>query len=211
MALCLAESLIARRELDPKDVLDRYVRWWREGENSVTGRCFDIGITTRQSLQHYLNTGLTTQPPDPEQAGNGSLMRLAPVAIFAAGDVEAAERMADVQSRTTSPATRAHEACRLFAILLTEAMLGADKAAVLAPRAWTGEPDIAAIAAGAWRDEVARRDLLVRLRGAHARGGALVCGAGGELRRGADPGGEPGDDSDTVGAVTGHWRVRCGG
>src|SRR6266545_7956250 len=44
MALCLAESLIECHGFDPVDQLERYVRWWRNGHFSSTGRCFDIGI-----------------------------------------------------------------------------------------------------------------------------------------------------------------------
>ena len=43
MALCLADSLLARRGFDPVDQLERYRRWYREGERSSVGRCFDIG------------------------------------------------------------------------------------------------------------------------------------------------------------------------
>ena len=39
MALCLATSLIERRSFDPVDQLQRYVRWYREGYLSSTGRC----------------------------------------------------------------------------------------------------------------------------------------------------------------------------
>jgi len=47
MALCLAESLIEKRGFDPKDQMDRYCRWWKQGYLSSTGTCFDIGITVR--------------------------------------------------------------------------------------------------------------------------------------------------------------------
>ena len=47
MALCLAESLVECRGFDPVDQLRRYCRWYREGHLSSTGRCFDIGNTTR--------------------------------------------------------------------------------------------------------------------------------------------------------------------
>ena len=57
MALCLAESLIEKRSFDPKDQMDRYCRWWKEGYLSCTGTCFDIGITVRKSLESYLCTG----------------------------------------------------------------------------------------------------------------------------------------------------------
>ena len=37
MALCLADSLIARSGLDQRDLMERFVRWWRQGENSHNG------------------------------------------------------------------------------------------------------------------------------------------------------------------------------
>src|SRR5215471_2797105 len=42
MALCLADSLIACNGLDERDLMQRFVGWWRHGQNSCTGRCFDI-------------------------------------------------------------------------------------------------------------------------------------------------------------------------
>jgi ADP-ribosyl-[dinitrogen reductase] hydrolase len=50
MALCLAESLLACGAFDAADQMRRYVRWYREGYMSATGRCFDIGNTTRAAL-----------------------------------------------------------------------------------------------------------------------------------------------------------------
>ena len=47
MALCLASSLTERGGFDARDQMERYARWWREGYWSSTGRCFDIGSTTR--------------------------------------------------------------------------------------------------------------------------------------------------------------------
>ena len=43
MALCLAESLLERRGLDVRDLMERFCRWRDHGYNSVTGACFDIG------------------------------------------------------------------------------------------------------------------------------------------------------------------------
>jgi len=42
MALCLAECLIEKKGFDPVDQLKRYVRWFREGYLSSTGKCFDM-------------------------------------------------------------------------------------------------------------------------------------------------------------------------
>ncbi|MDA0745626.1 MAG: ADP-ribosylglycohydrolase family protein, partial [bacterium] len=38
MALCLAESLIACEGFDPEDQMKRYLRWFREGHWSSTGK-----------------------------------------------------------------------------------------------------------------------------------------------------------------------------
>jgi ADP-ribosylglycohydrolase len=84
MALCLADSLLANDGLDETDLMKRFVRWWRTGENSVNGRCFDIGNTTREALEAFDRTGVwKVEREDPHSAGNGSLMRLAPAVLFA--------------------------------------------------------------------------------------------------------------------------------
>jgi ADP-ribosylglycohydrolase len=83
MALCLAESLIECQGFDPVDQLTRYCRWWREGHLSSTGVCFDIGTTTRAALVAFEETqDPYPGPDDPRTAGNGSLMRLAPIPLF---------------------------------------------------------------------------------------------------------------------------------
>ncbi|TDR85295.1 ADP-ribosylglycohydrolase family protein [Enterovirga rhinocerotis] len=153
MALCLAEALIAGGgKLDEADLMRRFARWYRAGENSVTGRCFDIGNTVRAAIERFERTGQAIQEkPDPSQAGNGSLMRLAPVAILASPDIARAEDLAHAQSRTTHAAPVAHEACRLFATLLVEAISGLSRDQVLRPRPFCAE--LAAIAAGSWRSK----------------------------------------------------------
>jgi ADP-ribosyl-[dinitrogen reductase] hydrolase len=54
IALCLAESLIEKRGFDPKDQMDRYCRWWKEGHLSSTGTCFDIGISGVQRANWHI-------------------------------------------------------------------------------------------------------------------------------------------------------------
>ena len=51
MALCLATSLVERAGFDGRDQMARYCLWKDEGYLSSTGRCFDIGGTTRASLE----------------------------------------------------------------------------------------------------------------------------------------------------------------
>ena len=152
MALALADSLIAHPGFDPSDLMQRFVSWWRTGAYSCTGSCFDIGVTTRSALARFeRSSDPYAGSPDPDAAGNGSLMRLAPAALRHLHDADAARRLAAAQSRTTHAAPQAMEACAFFTDLLREAVLGRPKAQVLAARPWSGDAAVAAIAAGSWR------------------------------------------------------------
>ena len=161
MALCLATSLLESGGFDPVDQMRRYLRWFREGYLSSTGRCFDIGGTTREALVRFERTGEPySGPTGPMSAGNGSLMRLAPVPMFFAGDArEAIDRSAD-SSRTTHGAVEAVDACRYFAGLLVGALRGVDKETLLSDHYSLVEglrdeaplaPKIAAIADGSFK------------------------------------------------------------
>ncbi len=134
MALRLAASLTECGRFDERDQMQRHVKWWREGYMSSTGDCFDIGNTTRHALAAFQRTGEPfAGPTDPNTAGNGSLMRLAPVPLFFANNPqEAIERSGD-SSRTTHGAPTAVDACRYFGGLIVSAVNGSDKATLLAP------------------------------------------------------------------------------
>ena len=134
MALCLAASLLECRGFDALDQMQRYVRWWREGYMSATGHNFDIGNTVSASLARFEASG---EPyaglPDRGVAGNGSLMRLAPVPMLYAADAALAIERAALSSRTTHGAPQAVDGCRYFSGLLVGAQNGVDKQALLAP------------------------------------------------------------------------------
>ena len=57
MALCLAASLTECRGFDARDQMQRYVKWWREGNMSSTGSFFDIGGATAEALRTFERTG----------------------------------------------------------------------------------------------------------------------------------------------------------
>ncbi len=154
MALCLATSLIECNGFDANDQMQRYCRWWHEGYLSSTGHCFDIGNTINDALRRYeANGNPFAGSTDPGTAGNGSIMRLAPVPMFCAQDVDAAEHYAAESSRITHGAIECVDACRLLARILVRALRGESKANVLLADA--GLPvladRIAAIARGNYR------------------------------------------------------------
>jgi ADP-ribosyl-[dinitrogen reductase] hydrolase len=160
MALCLAESLLDRKGFDARDQMERYVRWWRDGHLSSTGRCFDIGNATRKALERFVRTGDPhAGSTDPYSAGNGSIMRLAPVAMHFAHSPERAIEMCGESSRTTHPIRAAVDACRYLGALLVGAFHGAAKEELLSafyapvPGVWERAPlapEIAAIAGGSF-------------------------------------------------------------
>jgi ADP-ribosylglycohydrolase len=134
MALCLAGSLIECGDFDPVDQLTRYVRWMREGYLSSNGVCFDIGGTVHAALDRFERSG---EPwcgsTDARSAGNGSIMRLAPVPLFFAhAPGTAIARSAD-SSRTTHGAKEAVDACRYMAGLIVGVLQGKSKEELLAP------------------------------------------------------------------------------
>jgi ADP-ribosyl-[dinitrogen reductase] hydrolase len=126
MAICLAESILARDTVDAQDVLTRFGRWYQLGENSSTGVCFDIGNTTLKNIQQFLNWGITKAPDVASESGNGGIMRLAPVAVRWWHNTAWAEQMAELQSVTTHGSVECVMCARELAFILTQAIQGQD-------------------------------------------------------------------------------------
>lgn len=219
MALCLAESLVERQGFDALDQLERYRRWYDEGHLSSTGRCFDIGNTTRTALERYKgalerNEPLTPEfgPTAPNTAGNGSIMRLAPVPIAFAGDPGTAVELAAESSRTTHGTLEAVDACRYLGALLVGALRGESKETLLserytpAPGLWEEHPLAPAIdevACGSFKD----RDP-PKIKGAGYVVRSLEAALWAfprtdDFRSGCLAAVNLGDDADTTGAVYG--------
>lgn len=154
MALCLGYSLDECGGFDARDQMARYVRWWQKGYLSSTGVCFDIGVTVSGALSKFQRTGDPfAGATDPHKAGNGCIMRLAPIPLFYYPDIDRAEQYAAESARTTHGAAECLDASRLFARMLVRALAGASKAELLSGDAATfaGASTIAAIARSAYR------------------------------------------------------------
>lgn len=150
MALCLAESLLNKNGFNAADQMGRYLNWWQWGYLSSTGECFDIGMTVSRALEQYQQTSDPfAGSTDPYSAGNGSLMRLAPVVLFYFPDAQQIQTFAADSSRTTHAAAEAIECCQLLAGLIAKALEGATKAELRQlPSANFSQPKVAAIARG---------------------------------------------------------------
>ena len=204
MALCLADSLLACGRIDQKDLMKRFVRWWLEGENSCTGRCFDIGNTVSDALSQFERDGnQVAGSTHPYTAGNGSLMRLAPVPIFWINDRKAAEKAARAQSKITHGTAAAVDACAFFAGLLVDAIGGMQKEELLRPREFEGDHDVVYVAAGSWkgksRDDIQSSGYVIHTLEAALWSVEFSAGFKEAILLAANLGG----DADTVAAVTG--------
>lgn len=141
MALCLAASLVEKQGFDAADQMERYLKWYRHGYMSSMGECFDIGNTVRVALEQFERTNNPfAGSTDPYGAGNGSLMRLAPVVLAFAADEARAVAVAAESSRTTHGAAAAVDACRLMAVYLCRALDGLPKVEVLEIDSWPHVP-----------------------------------------------------------------------
>jgi ADP-ribosyl-[dinitrogen reductase] hydrolase len=161
MALCLAHSLVDRKGFDPGDQMDRYCRWAEEGYLSSTGAPFGMGMTVAAALKRYGRTGDPwSGSTDPQTAGNGAIMRLAPIPMFFAGSAEQAIHFSGESARTTHGAPEAVDCARLFGAQIRAALVGAGKDEILERPGWTPEePAVRRIADCAYRDK--REDEIV--------------------------------------------------
>ena len=119
---------------DGKDLRCRFVCWWHQGYNNTFR--FDETRPTRNSVGLGGNIGASLRqvarlksieevPPkcvEGDGAGNGSIMRLAPVAIRFCNSTELALKVAKEQSEATHPGVMASEACRFLVFILVKAI-----------------------------------------------------------------------------------------
>ena len=214
MALCLAASLVECGNFDAADQMRRYLRWWREGYmSSRPGPAFDIGVATSSALGRFEQTDEPFAGSiDPKTAGNGSIMRLAPVPLAFASDPRGAIQFAAESSRTTHCAQTAVDGCRYLAALILGALQGLPKDELLAhrytpvPGLWDEQPlapEIDEVAAGSFKDreppEIKGSGYVVR----SLEAALWAFHRSDSFRNGALLAVNLGDDADTTGAVYG--------
>lgn len=205
MALCLAESLLERGAFDARDQMGRYLNWWQRGYLSSTGVCFDIGMTTQAALSRFAVTGEPfAGSTNPRHAGNGSLMRLAPVALFFHPKMDLVLANAAESSKTTHGAPEALDCCRLLAFAISRALSGAPKDQLLLGGAqYVKEPAVVAIAGGAYATKQAEAIQGSGYSVASLEAALWCVARTTSFEQAVLAAVNLGDDADTTGAITG--------
>lgn len=117
-ALCLLESLLERSEYNPIDFSQRLQRWYFEGRYAVDGAVFDVGIQTREAIIKLSKNYFPEESGRREESanGNGSLMRVLPLALWHTGSEAALVADAERQSIVTHAHPRAQACCALYCL-----------------------------------------------------------------------------------------------
>jgi len=164
MALCLAVSLTEKHGFNAVDQMHRYLDWAHNGYMNSRGPYppTDIGGTTRRALAKYGAKSLSPYcgSTEPNRAGNGSIMRLAPIPLFFAKNARQAIEKAAESSLLTHATPSCVDGCRYMAGIIVGALQGKPKEVLLAkhycpvPGLWESEkldPEIDAIANGSFK------------------------------------------------------------
>jgi ADP-ribosyl-[dinitrogen reductase] hydrolase len=117
-ALCLLASLLECGRLDLEDLAARLVRWLRTGYMAVGGIVFDVGMQTSTALAKVRSGVLAERAGGHDEwaNGNGSLMRVLPLALWHRGSDDELVRDAARQSIVTHAHLRSQICCALYCL-----------------------------------------------------------------------------------------------
>lgn len=127
LTLGLAASLFAVGRCDARDQIERYWRWYKDGELTATGEPGEAGAAAdvARALATYRWRGLPMAGShDPKDASATSLPRVLAAALHAGNDPAAAIALAAECSRTTHQSPLVLDACRFYAATLVCALQG---------------------------------------------------------------------------------------
>lgn len=114
MEIATIDSFIQKKYFDYKDIMDKWVKWISKSEYTPTGVAFDIGRTCLKAIKKFCNGTAPLQcgSTSINENGNGSLMRILPVALYAYS-----KKLDDTSihklTNEVSSLTHAHEVSRL--------------------------------------------------------------------------------------------------
>lgn len=134
MTLATIDSIISTGTINPNDMANKFLNWFRNAEYTATNETFDIGRTTLQSLAKYelkLYDASNCGEDNEYSNGNGSLMRILPIAYYIYyKDVTDNQEIYNIVKQVSS-ITHAHEVsilgCYIYVRFALELLNGKDK------------------------------------------------------------------------------------
>lgn len=132
MTVAAMDSIIEKEEIDYNDIMQKFLEWVQNSKYTATGDFFDIGNATRQAISNYargvdpLNCGSTSERSN----GNGSLMRILPFVFYAyykGMDYDSEVELINNASRLTHGHDISMLGCRIYADFIKELLNGASK------------------------------------------------------------------------------------
>ena len=134
MTLATVDSIMSTSTINPNDMANKFLNWFRNAEYTATNETFDIGRTTLQALAKYelkLYDSINCGEDNEYRNGNGSLMRILPVAYYIYyKDVTDNQEIYNIVKQVSS-ITHAHEVsilgCYIYVRFALELLNGKDK------------------------------------------------------------------------------------
>jgi ADP-ribosylglycohydrolase/fructose-1,6-bisphosphatase/inositol monophosphatase family enzyme len=124
MALMLARTLVREGRYDPAAVLDSYCHWWPQAWDHGGTLAQALGPACQVASQERL--AVVAKQANPERPSNGSLMRISPAGIFAAGRPDLAVTIARQDSRLTHPHPACGDSCAAYTAAVAVAVASGD-------------------------------------------------------------------------------------
>ena len=119
----VAESIVARRKLDPADLAARLAYWFHHDGLGIGSHTENV-LTRISRGEDWEQAALEVQAEQPDSAGNGSLMRCAPVGLFRFRVQEMLVEDSRLSSRVTHPHSYCQWSCVFVNLMIAELLAG---------------------------------------------------------------------------------------
>jgi len=121
MILATMDALSANGDYSPGAIMENFAGWLHEGRYTPHGKVFDVGGATRSAINKYqAEKNPATSGSDHESAnGNGSLMRILPIALAYGDDPSLLERGFEI-SALTHAHIRSQFCCAFYCLVISE-------------------------------------------------------------------------------------------
>lgn len=208
MALCIVESLLERRTLDPEHVAGRFLEWYRGGDWRGIGNTTAYALSRLDRGVPWTEAGRTGDPA----CGNGAAMRIAPVGLWHALDPEALRGSVDRVTIVTHNHAEAVRGALAVAYAVARAAVGTLSLSTIIDetRDFIGPcrtSEKLREVAGLWRSGADWQSALARIgTGGYvvdSVGAAFFCLMLDDYERGVKAAVRAGGDTDTTGAIAG--------